>query len=105
MVRARGAVRFPKEVRDGSYVPDSYLNEDGVRCCEYCMVGDHGRCWRVVCRCQHPGWTRDVNAQVPHGQASLGGEKGQYPEMHEHNWKTRKKGKNRAPTYNLPGLS
>lgn len=37
--------------------------------CDYCQAGDHGRCWRSVCKCPHPGWTRDVNAQVPHGCA------------------------------------
>lgn len=38
--------------------------------CDYCKVGDHGRCWRSICHCKHRGWKRDVNAQVPHGLAA-----------------------------------
>jgi hypothetical protein len=80
--------------------------------CDYCIMEDHGRCYRVICRCQHEGWTRDVNAQVPHGMSAGGSKEWKFytdtdglEGTSKVNAKQRnKKNKNRLASYQYPRM-
>lgn len=70
--------------------------------CEWCLAEDHGRCWRVVCKCQHEGWIRDPNAQVPHGMSAGGSKDVKDYSKKRGGGSKKKEGKNAS--YRRPGI-